>query len=389
MTEDIYDIAIVGAGPSGSTAAYYIDSKYKVLILDKFSFPRPKACGGCLFYSRDWPLEFENFSNIYERLNKFETKSIIFYSGEKKLFQVRTDHLYDKVSRMEMDNLLLQEALKKNNVVFQKFNVQKITKIGNILELNDGRHIIRARKIIGADGWDSVVARFIGNNRRTIDEFVNTLEYEIVCDRLSDQAHVFFVYGGELSTAWLLPTNQGYYIGLGIQGKSRKSLKDNLDDLIQTCLAKELIPNKFTISNRFGAPDPVSIRKIQCTDDVLLVGDALGTVSQLSGEGIDFGMRSGKIAAAALNENYSNSANIYKRKVKTVLKTLVIFPKPPRMIIVPIFKLFTAIMTSKLLPDIIRKRIQRWLFVKYSRSNKGFNQSLYNILEEDVSGYSY
>jgi flavin-dependent dehydrogenase len=51
----MFDIAIIGAGPAGSTLARLIGNSYKVLLVDKRSFsdtPRPfsagKCCGGLL-----------------------------------------------------------------------------------------------------------------------------------------------------------------------------------------------------------------------------------------------------------------------------------------------------------------------------------------------------
>ncbi|MCK5811382.1 MAG: NAD-binding protein [Clostridiales bacterium] len=35
MNNIVYDIAIIGAGPAGSTLARYLDEKYKVVIIDK------------------------------------------------------------------------------------------------------------------------------------------------------------------------------------------------------------------------------------------------------------------------------------------------------------------------------------------------------------------
>ena len=41
-----YDVVIVGAGPGGSTTAYYLAKEgKKVLLLEKKKFPRDKICG--------------------------------------------------------------------------------------------------------------------------------------------------------------------------------------------------------------------------------------------------------------------------------------------------------------------------------------------------------
>src|SRR5256885_9333560 len=42
-----FDVAIIGGGPAGSTAAYRLATAgARVLLVDKATFPRDKACGG-------------------------------------------------------------------------------------------------------------------------------------------------------------------------------------------------------------------------------------------------------------------------------------------------------------------------------------------------------
>ncbi len=46
LPEDTFDAVIVGAGPSGSTCAYYLAKNgAKVALIDKETFPRDKYCG--------------------------------------------------------------------------------------------------------------------------------------------------------------------------------------------------------------------------------------------------------------------------------------------------------------------------------------------------------
>ena len=48
--QNIYDVCIVGAGPGGSTSAYYLTKQgKKVLLLEKDKFPRRKICGDAMF----------------------------------------------------------------------------------------------------------------------------------------------------------------------------------------------------------------------------------------------------------------------------------------------------------------------------------------------------
>src|SRR3954463_13702276 len=46
LSENTADVIVVGAGPAGSTTAYYLaKSGLDVLLLEKTAFPREKVCG--------------------------------------------------------------------------------------------------------------------------------------------------------------------------------------------------------------------------------------------------------------------------------------------------------------------------------------------------------
>jgi len=56
----IYDILVVGAGPSGSYLAYLLSKNgVKVKIIDKENFPRDKVCGGGISYKTVELLDFD------------------------------------------------------------------------------------------------------------------------------------------------------------------------------------------------------------------------------------------------------------------------------------------------------------------------------------------
>lgn len=332
----IYDIIIVGAGPAGSTAAYYIQDK-SVLLVDKFNFPREKACGGGLLNCRDWSQEFENFKKIEGQFEKYEVDSCEIYSSIRHCFSVTTNHFFDQVKRFEFDNLLLREALKKENVEWKKFAVTDIKKENGIYILSDGQEEVRAKKIIGADGVGSRVARFLGNSSITLSQAGNCLEYDLHCEKLTETVHLFFGFRGEIGYAWIFPTKNGYYLGLGYARKTKKSLKNYLDELLKVCVERKLIPANYEIKKTFGGLIPVMTPKRYCSENVFLCGDAAGMVSQWSGEGIYFAMRNGKKLGQLLSGDGKNLVKKYKRIVRGILFWRIrITPWiPPRFITIP------------------------------------------------------
>ncbi|KKP68766.1 MAG: hypothetical protein UR66_C0003G0031 [Candidatus Moranbacteria bacterium GW2011_GWE1_35_17] len=339
-----YDVVIVGAGPAGSTAAFYTEN-LKVLIVDKFDFPRHKACGGGLMSSKDWSLELENYKRIKDELKSFSCKSIKMYWN--KMFVAKCDfkHLFDQVSRYEFDELLLKEALKKENVKFLKFDLQMIEKKKlngkDVFKLSDGQAEIETDYIIGADGMHSKVSKFLGNKNHKRHQFGYCMEYEINCEKKDLNVHVVAGYKWEIGYGWIFPTLNGYQVGIGIIRKPRKSLNYYLDDFLAWSSEKELIPKEYVIEKRFGGALPLKVVKNYCTDNILLCGDAMGLVKLLTGEGIYYAMKSGKAAGQTLTESQKDIKKRYKKKIKPLFWDTFLTPYvPPKIFTITFWSVF-------------------------------------------------
>jgi len=366
----MYDVVVVGGGPAGSTAAYYADKSLKVLIIDRFSFPRHKACGGGLLGCRDW--DFENYAKIKNRLTSYPTDSVVCYYGTKRAFTRATNHLWDHVSRYEFDHLLLKESLKKSNVSFLKFSLKKIIKQQDCFVLSDGKSKIRARYLIGADGWDSVVSRFLGN-RRTND-YGLFLGNDVECRKKTLSNHILFGYKEELGYACVFPTAQGYYIGFGAVGKTRKPLKAYLDELMEYCVDEDLIPKKHSIIKTLGAPVPIRLAKKWCSDKVMLCGDALGLVNQITGEGIYYAMLSGRIASQTISKQ--DAADFYRKRIRSLIKE-VSFPKFPKFLLMALASMSFRIFVRSPLPKKIKLKVQNRVVNRLSKRNRLLAGSFY------------
>lgn len=174
---DIFDVVVVGAGPSGNTAAYYINN-LKVLIVDKYKFPRHKAGSGIIDHKRLLS-NFDNYRNIEKELDKYEANSIHFYCDTKFGFKRTYDYPYTHVDRYELDDSLLRAALSKDNVTFRKFNVEEIFQKDDHFIISDEKSHIKTRLLIGADGCNSIVSRSLGNKWRKPGEYCVAIQYVI------------------------------------------------------------------------------------------------------------------------------------------------------------------------------------------------------------------
>lgn len=339
-----YDVVVVGAGPAGSTAAFYIDN-LKVLIVDKHDFPRHKSCGGGLMSSKDWPLEFENYNRIKENLKAHSCKSIKMYWNKMFVAKCEFKHFFDQIDRYEFDNLLLEEALKKENVEFLKFELQTIRKekIDNkkVYKLSNGQREIVTDYVIGADGMYSKVSRFLGNQLHKRHEFGYCMEREIICEKKDLNVHVVAGYKWEIGYGWIFPTPEGYQVGIGIIRKPRKSLNYYLDDFFAWSLKKGFVPKEHTTKKTFGGALPLKVVKKYATDNILLCGDAMGLVKLLTGEGIYYAMKSGKLAGQTISESQKDLKNRYQQKIKPVIWDTFLTPYvPPKIFTIPFWSVF-------------------------------------------------
>ncbi len=290
-------VVIVGAGPAGSTAAYYVRES-EVVILDQHTFPRHKACGGGLLNAADWGQAFENFATIESQLPRHPIEDTVVYWDHRLVF-TRPGPVGWHVCRDEFDNLLLETALAKGNVTYRRFRLTSVAAREGKVILSDGKEEIIADQVIGCDGWRSTVARFLGNPLIRPVQYGACAEFDIHCTP-PDKVHLLFGWKREFGYGWVFPTRRGCYLGVGFIEPS-VSIKKRLEELLSFCMENGIIPVQNSIERTFGAPDPLYVAETYAHRNILLAGDAMGLVKQVSGEGIYFAMISGKIAGETVD----------------------------------------------------------------------------------------
>ena len=111
-----FDVVIIGAGPAGSSAAYFLArAGVKVLLLDKATFPRDKTCGDGLV-PRALPIlaEMGVLNSIAAHGWKLNHLEIFAPSGRSVHFDIpplphAPNHAI-VMPRLELDNLLLHNG---------------------------------------------------------------------------------------------------------------------------------------------------------------------------------------------------------------------------------------------------------------------------------------
>lgn len=187
-----------------------------------------------------------------------------------------------------------------------------------LIERSNKREIIKSKYLIGADGALSSVRRKITNKDLTrylaIQEWIpkikdiETFDY-ILCNEITD----FY--------SWLIPKGNRIVIGSALSLNNNTVEKMNLfKRKIREKNGLFIIPSKkeSTLLTR-----PKSIEEIALgNNNVFLLGEAAGLISPSTGEGISFALRSGYICAQAINENFENPFEDYKKLCEPLIKEI-------------------------------------------------------------------
>ena len=161
-----YDVAIIGAGPAGSTAAKFLcDKEYKVALIDKSKFPRDKPCGGGLTAH-----VLKRFKNILsdDMIDSYSYGGTTFsHSLKYQIKFTNNEPITAMTLRKKFDYGLVKIAIKAgaNLIDGEKVIEIKINNDKATIKTDQGT-IIDSDIIIGADGVWSFVAKKIGLRKK-------------------------------------------------------------------------------------------------------------------------------------------------------------------------------------------------------------------------------
>ncbi len=292
-----FDVIVVGAGPAGSIAAYHLaDRGYQVLIIEKEFLPRLKPCGGGITYRTLELLPFSIDEIIETSIYKFRFSHKFKYSYLRE----SADPLMCCVMRDKFDHLLVNKAIEKGAELIQGVKVTGFTEaMEHILVHTDSKEYV-GKFVIGADGVNSITARCFQLNDNIkkgigIESEIRIKEHEL--PRFQDTVHLDWgtIIGGY---AWAFPKKDHLSIGVGGPVKQAKYLKKYFLYFLESLNIDDIEILSF---RTYPLPFRTATGRIQASR-VMVVGDAAGLTDPLTGEGIYYALKSGKMAAAAIME---------------------------------------------------------------------------------------
>ncbi len=331
------DVVVVGAGPGGSSAAYYLAQYgFRVLLVDKDAFPREKVCGDGIAPRAVHALYRMGLREELEGRFK-RTSGIRFYATRGGLAEVRypmgsryPDHGY-VAPRRDLDLLLLRKAESAGAEFLGGCRVtgllpQEGGAFRGVTAERGGEKVeIAARFIVGADGASSLVGRKLDMLRDDpLYLGVSARCYMTGAEGVSDFLEIYPEDAIIPNCGWIFPVDEDTVnVGVGFMLYARKKKRINLnrafeDFTLRTRHAAAKLRHARPLGKLRGALLRVGMGGAAARRaNVLLVGDAASLTNPISGEGITYALESGRWAgetlAAALRRGDPSLIETYPR----------------------------------------------------------------------------
>lgn len=311
-----YDVAIIGAGPSGSSLAALLGLQgLKVVVVDRYSFPRIKHCGGMLT-----PKTIDLINALFPGLS-YTTHSIrtldIMYK-QSTILSFKPRETIATVSRYEFDYELVKYAQRCGVTYLLESKIKSICFSTKKIETTDG-NTFHYCVLVGADGVDSLVRHKLGLQRNEkalcIQSYIPYCSDSITKDISKEKAIISFG-GVEQGYLWWFPSSNGIVVGAG--GK----MNSTIGDLEVNNISKTLLQKSFEFnSKKYGAYIPTgnNTELGDFTRNTYLVGDAAGLIDPITGEGLYYAIYSSSILANVLVHFSSHLS--FKQYQQRMLKT--------------------------------------------------------------------
>ncbi len=294
VEDQIWDVAVVGAGPAGLAAALAATAGgARTIVAERAEHPRYKTCGGGLIGTS---LAVASGLVAVPARDHIHAATVTL-NGRRAFTKRHEQPLLAMVLREEFDDAMREAALRAGVTIRQRSPVRGISQDGGqaVARLADGS-CLRARVLVGADGSSGVSAQYTGVEFEQVDLGLE-LEIEVPAAAAQQWRGRIMLDWGPIpgSYAWVFPKGERLTVGVIAARGNGEQTRRYLDDFTGRLGLGSFEPARSS-GHLTRCRSPRSpLRK----DRVIVAGDAAGLLEPWTREGISFALRSGRLAGTA------------------------------------------------------------------------------------------
>jgi geranylgeranyl reductase family protein len=300
----VHDVVIVGAGPGGAAAAHFLSLRgLDVLLLDRAQFPRDKTCGDGLTPRALRVLDrMDMLADVTARGCRVERYEVVAPNGRATTAAIDAVHGAMVLPRQILDALILSRAVKSGARFEGAVTVTHVeaTPDGARVHTQDG-HSFGGNVAILATGAATSVLKRSGILRRQPPAMLAARAY---FEDLSNEVVRSFQLRLDKvplpGYGWVFPVSpRAANVGVGFLPSQKSGTPGEAFRRFVTGAAlQRILAGGRQLGPVKGYPIRVDfLRAPTFGRRTLLVGEAAGLVNPLTGEGIDYALESGMLAA--------------------------------------------------------------------------------------------